>query len=117
MIHEIALTIKPTMNCNMRCKHCFNGDILNHSEMLGLDKVKNFIEAACRKYRDVKITFHGGEPTLAGVKYYKIVFLFQDVMEKKYGSKFSNNFTTNALILNDEFIELLIANNTLINIS
>ena len=117
MIHEIALTIKPTMSCNMRCKHCFNGDILNSSEMLELDKVKNFIEAACKKYKDVKITFHGGEPTLAGIEYYKTVFSFQNEMKIKYGTKFSNNFTTNALLLNDELMELLIENNALINIS
>ena len=34
MVHEIALTIKPTMKCNMKCRHCFNGDSLNGSEML-----------------------------------------------------------------------------------
>ena len=117
MIHEIALTIKPTMNCNMRCKHCFNGDTLNNSEILSLDKVQNFIEAACRKYQDVKITFHGGEPTLAGIEFYKTVFSFQKEMKEKYGTKFSNNFTTNALLLNDELMDLLIENNALINIS
>lgn len=117
MVHEIALTIKPTMKCNMRCRHCFNGDSLNASNMLDINTVYNFIEAACREYKDVKVTFHGGEPTLAGVEFYEKAFEFESQMVEKYGVKFSNNFTTNGLLLNDELIDLLIKNNTLINIS
>lgn len=117
MVHEIALTIKPTMSCNMRCKHCFNGDDLNCSEFLEIQKVYKFIEAACKEYNDVKITFHGGEPTLAGLDFYEKVFAFQEAMIQKYGTSFSNNFTTNALLLTDELIDLLITHDTLINIS
>ena len=117
MIHEIALTIKPTMNCNMRCRHCFNGDDLNSSGLLNVEKVYWFIESACREFQDVKITFHGGEPTLAGIDYYKKIFDFQEMMKKQYNVVFSNNFTTNGVLLNDELIDLLISHNTLINIS
>lgn len=117
MVHEIALTIKPTMGCNMKCKHCFNGDISNLSEMLDAAVACEFIEAACREYKDVKVTFHGGEPTLAGIDFYTQVFAFQAEMVKKYGVKFSNFFTTNGILLTDELIDLLIVNNTLINIS
>lgn len=117
MIHEIALTIKPTMNCNMQCKHCFNGDILNSTEMLDIKKAFAFIESACRECTDVKLTFHGGEPTLAGKDFYDKIFSFQQEMRNRYGVKFSNNFTTNGLLLDDEFIDLLVINDVLINVS
>ncbi len=117
MVHEIALTIKPTMNCNMRCRHCFNGDDLNTSGLLDIEKIYWFIESACKEYKDVKITFHGGEPTLAGLDYYKKIYAFQDEMVEKYKVKFSNNFTTNAVLLNKELMDLLISHNALINIS
>ncbi len=117
MVHEIALTIKPTMSCNMRCKHCFNGDVLNASDMLDIDTVCDFIEAACKEYKDVKVTFHGGEPTLAGLNFYEKMFDFQSKMKEKYCVRFSNNFTTNGLLLTDELIDLLIENSALINIS
>lgn len=117
MVHEIALTIKPTMNCNMRCKHCFNGDVLNASNMIDNQTVYNFIESACKEYSDVKVTFHGGEPTLAGIEFYRSVFNFEKKMVERYGASFSNNFTTNGLLLSEELIDLLIENNTLINIS
>ena len=117
MIHEIALTIKPTMNCNMKCKHCFNGDSLNSSEMLSINAAYSFIEAACKEYQDIKVTFHGGEPTLAGYDFYNDIFSYEKKMINQYGVKFSNNFTTNAILLSDELMDLLIENNTLINIS
>lgn len=117
MVHEIALTIKPTMSCNMRCKHCFNGDELNSSDILEVERACHFIESACKEYQDVKVTFHGGEPTLAGIDFYKTVFDFQHKMIEKYNVSFSNNFTTNAILLDDELIELLIKNKALINIS
>lgn len=105
------------MNCNMKCKHCFNGDNLNSPGLLDVEKACYFIEAACREYQDVKVTFHGGEPTLAGIDFYKTIFDFQHEMIKKYKVSFSNNFTTNALMLTDELIDLLVENNALINIS
>lgn len=117
MVHEIALTIKPTMNCNMRCRHCFNGNDLNSSGLLDIEKAYWFIESACKEYKDVKITFHGGEPTLAGLDYYKNIYGFQDKMKEKYKVGFSNNFTTNAVLLNDKLMDLLIHYNVLINIS
>lgn len=117
MIHEIALTIKPTMACNMKCKHCFNGDEFRENKMVDIEKVYNFIEAACKENKDVKVTFHGGEPTLAGMDFYKKIFDFEEKMHSKYDSKFTNNFTTNGLLLKEELIDLLIKNNTLINVS
>ena len=117
MVHEIALTIKPTLKCNMKCRHCFNGDDLKRVEMTGVGTVCQFIESACREYSDVKVTFHGGEPTLAGNAFYREVFAFQKQMIDKYHLRFANNFTTNGLLLDDELIELLVANQTLINIS
>lgn len=116
-MREIALTIKPTMNCNMKCKHCFNGDVLNTSQMIDINVVYDFIEAACKEYQNVKVTFHGGEPTLAGYDFYKDVFAYEHKMIEQYGTKISNNFTTNAVLLSEKLMDLLIENDTLINIS
>ena len=64
--HKIAVTIKPTMACNMHCRHCFNGDLMEEAERLPLSSAKRFLELAAEFAPDVKVTFHGGEPSLAG---------------------------------------------------
>ncbi len=116
-IHEIALTIKPTLSCNMKCRHCFNGDKINTHERIDKNEVIKFMELACRDYKDVKVTFHGGEPTLAGNEFYKQMFQVQHELSNQYGASFSNNFTTNGLLLDEELADLLIENDTLINVS
>ena len=82
MIHKIALTIKPTMACNMKCRHCFNGDSMNCKSFIDIDTVYRFIKIAASENNDVKITFHGGEPTLAGYDFYKKIFEYEKQLSK-----------------------------------
>lgn len=117
MIEQIALTIKPTLSCNMKCLHCFNGDSSKTTDFIDKESVYNFLEVAAKEYKNVKVTFHGGEPSLAGFDFYNDIFKFQHYLIKKYNTVFSNLFTTNGLNLDDKLIDLLIQNNTLINIS
>ena len=117
MDQEIALTIKPTMNCNMRCRHCFNGDDLNYPGFTDFETVCRFVEIAAKNFPAVKITFHGGEPTLAGENFYRDFYGFENALSKKFGTKFLNLFTTNGKILSENLADILIANDTLINVS
>lgn len=117
MKQKIALTIKPTMRCNMRCRHCFNGDDLNGGGIVDINEVFSFLTVAAKEYKIVKVTFHGGEPTLAGFDFYKKVFEYEYVLKEKYGTQFDNFFTTNGLLLDDRLSNLLIENNAMINIS
>lgn len=105
------------MRCNMHCKHCFNGDYLNDGGLIDINEVFNFLEVAAKEYTDVKVTFHGGEPTLAGYDFYTKVFEYQKYLNKCYNTCFTNLFTTNGILLDDKMSDLLISNNTMINIS
>lgn len=117
MKEKIDLTIKPTMGCNMKCKHCFNGDAFTPSDMLDVNLALEFVEKACKEYKNIKIVFHGGEPSLAGIDFYRKFFLVIPQFREKHGTEFNILFTTNGLLLNDDFIDLLNENNVLINIS
>lgn len=114
---DIALTIKPTMSCNMKCKHCFNGECAENGQMLDINAAKRFIELAARDYQNVKVTFHGGEPSLAGLEYYKELFRYEKDLEQRYNCHFTHYFTTNGLALNDAFLMLLRDNKTTVNFS
>lgn len=113
---ELAITVKPTMLCNMKCRHCFNGEKFKSSQIIDIKKIFVLFNKASQEYKSIKVTFHGGEPTLAGIDFYERVFDYQHKLKSR-GITFRNFFTTNGLLLTDEFIDLLIANNTLINVS
>ena len=105
------------MGCNMKCKHCFNGDAFPPSDMLDIKVALMLVEKACQEYRNIKIVFHGGEPSLAGINFYKEFFDGVCSLKQQYGTTFNTHFTTNGLLLTDDFIDLLNDNNVLINIS
>lgn len=116
-IRSMALTIKPTNSCNFRCKHCFNGEHLEERGILPLSTVFKTLELIAKKYNDIKITFHGGEPTLAGIDYYREIFSYEKILKEKYDVDFWHIFQTNGYLLNSEFIDLLISEDVLISIS
>lgn len=117
MNNKIDITIKPTMGCNMKCKHCFNGDAFSGHDMLSINQACDFMEKACAEYSKVKVTFHGGEPTLAGIDFYREFYAKQQQFQRKYGTEINNLIVTNGLLLTDEFIDLFNENDVLINIS
>lgn len=116
MKRDISITIKPTLSCNMHCKHCFNG-MIEDREIISTKTTFKFLELVAKEYKNIGLTFHGGEPTLAGIEYYRDIFSFQKYLSDVYKVNFSTNFTTNGVMLTDELIELLKNNNVLINIS
>ncbi|WP_278549281.1 radical SAM protein [Paraclostridium bifermentans] len=117
MIRNISVTIKPTMACNMRCKHCFNGEKLCDKKVLEASSTCNFLRLLAEEYKNVRLTFHGGEPTLVGIDFYHEIFKYQNMLTKKYGTTFSNSITTNGLALTDDLIDLFMENDVLFNIS
>lgn len=117
MKDNIDITIKPTMSCNMKCRHCFNGDEFKDSQILAKERAVSFLRKACCEYENVKVVFHGGEPTLAGIDYYKYFFSKVCEYKKRYNTDIKIEITTNGLLLSDDFIDLLIDNQCAINLS
>lgn len=113
----ISLTIKPTNLCNFRCKHCFNGENLLDENLLPIETALKTLELISKQYDDIKVTFHGGEPTLVGKDYYYKIFKHNKILKEKYNVSFSYIFQTNGFLLNEDFINLLISENVLISIS
>ena len=115
--HKIAVTIKPTMACNMHCRHCFKGDLMEEAERLPLSSAKRFLELAAEFAPDVKVTFHGGEPSLAGPAFYQEFYRFEDELAARTGAHCANRFTTNGLLLTGSLLDALIEHDVLIKIS
>lgn len=97
--------------CNMRCSYCY---------YLGADNgvapmqrmSDEVLEAFIRNYIDsvegpvVSFTWHGGEPTLAGIAFYERVVALQD-RYKPIGWEIWNNLQTNGLLIDDVWADFL----------
>jgi len=119
----INLLIKPaSSNCNLRCKYCFYHSIADNREiksygLMEIDALETVVKKALI-YADEMCTFsfQGGEPTLAGIDFFKKFIEFTN----KYNTKnVIVNFAlqTNGILINEEWAEFLFRNNFLVGIS
>jgi uncharacterized protein len=99
--------------CNMRCTYCYYLEKGKYSEnkkqtRMSFDLLEKLIRQtiAASPGPVVSFTWHGGEPTLAGLDFYKKAL----ELEKKYlpkGWEAWNNLQTNGLLLNEGWCRFL----------
>ena len=96
--------------CNLECRYCYYADkepLAARPRMTDTvleAYIRQYIEASAGPY--VQFTWHGGEPTLAGLDFYRRAVDLQ----KRYlpeGRECWNNLQTNGLLLDDEWCEFL----------
>jgi len=107
--------IKPTMNCNLRCKYCFefkkNGDYYN-THYLNIEYVESFIERVASIFPQSHILWllHGGEPLVAGIEYLRRMIACIRSVNEKNGVDFQFAVQTNGTLLSDEYVTVLESN-------
>lgn len=94
----------PTENCQADCNYCFGphygGKVMKISVF---QSALNWIKEINGK-DEVDITFHGGEPLLAGVDFYQMVL---PKLNSEFGSEnLRLSMQSNLWVLNSEFIKL-----------
>lgn len=99
--------------CNMRCSYCYyleKGQLSSHKKQtrMSFDLLEKLIRQTIEANSGpvVSFTWHGGEPTLAGIDFYKRAV----ELEKKYlpkGWEAWNNLQTNGLLINDTWCQFL----------
>ncbi len=110
----LAVMAKPVgSRCNMRCAYCYYLEKGKYSEnpkqtRMSFDLLEKLIRqtVAASPGPVVSFTWHGGEPTLAGLDFYKKAL----ELEKKYlprGWEAWNNLQTNGLLLNEGWCRFL----------
>ena len=120
---HVSVLLKPASSaCNMNCKYCFYKDEANCREtafcgMMSLSDAEEIIKSAA-EYASGSCTFlfQGGEPTLAGLDFYKG---FAEI-EKKYAKKgliFHHSIQTNGLLIDDDWAKFFKKNNYLVGLS
>ena len=116
--------LKPVgSKCNLSCSYCYYPQNQKPSDNnnqfwsieFGKQVIKELVNFESRRGNSkVSVTWHGGEPLLAGVDWYSSIFEYQKSFSKIH---FSNSFQTNGTLLSEEYCELFKNSNASIGIS
>lgn len=101
---NLGLTIAPTLDCNFRCKYCFETHpkgIMSAETQAALIK---FIEARLEVAKSFSVTWYGGEPLLAKNIIYSLSEKFLELCAKK-NIDYDAFIITNASLMTDSDIE------------
>jgi len=119
-VYVMAKPIGPS--CNLRCSYCYYLDKeslspKNSSNRMSDDTLELFVDQYINSQpgEHVLFTWHGGEPLLLGIDYYRKALRLQ----KAYGRnrQIENVLQTNGVLLTDEWCLFFKENNFLIGIS
>lgn len=120
---QIHVMIKPASGlCNMRCKYCFYTDEMEKRSQASFgimteETLENVIRETLHFAQgQCTIAFQGGEPTLAGLGFYRKCL----ELEKKHNCnqvKISHALQTNGYVLDEEWCRFFAENDFLIGLS
>lgn len=120
---HVQLMIKPaSSNCNLRCSYCFYEDECKNREVHSYGFMKEeVLEKVVRKALDAAelsctFGFQGGEPTLAGLEFYR-KFIDYTKQYKKPETRLQFCLQTNGSLLNEEWGDFLKEHHFLVGIS
>lgn len=102
---RINVIIKTTNDCNLRCKYCYNSESWQKKERLDIQTFKKLIDLLSKDFREICLVWHGGEPTVLGLDFFKQAVEVENSAHQVNGVVIRNSLQTNATLLNDEWIE------------
>lgn len=121
---HVSFLIKPASSlCNLACKYCFYHDVSSHRKIknygvMNEEVMKKLIDRAFEVVDDtgvITFQFQGGEPTLAGIDYFKSFIEY--VNSKSHVQKINYSLQSNGILFDDEWIKFLKENEFLVGIS
>lgn len=105
----------------MRCAYCFYEDVSANRECASMGIMDRQTTRAlidrtmCLDVNQINYCFQGGEPTVAGIDYFKDFIDYVDRVNT--GKKITYAIQTNATLLDDAWIELFSKHDFLVGVS
>lgn len=120
-----SMLIKPASSlCNLRCKYCFYCDVASHRDVYSYgvmndETISNIVERTVGYFNEEAIlsfAFQGGEPTCAGIEYFRKFVSKVKEFKKEYHT-INYSIQTNGTLINEEWLEFFKENNFLVGLS
>lgn len=103
----LTAIVKPTHECNLSCSYCYlapNAGEGRMTEGLMAESMKQVVE--CSSDKSARFIWHGGEPLLMGLDFYKGVANVSRRLRRE-GYTVCNSIQSNATLVNEEFLDFV----------
>ncbi len=117
-VTDLSVIVKPTHQCNFSCRYCYNEDqrlpIMKFSTLKNLLD-KSFEYAKNKSFKGVNFIWHGGEPLLCGIDFYKKIINLEK--RNKSSIPYKNSIQTNGSLINEEWVNFFQKYNIEVSVS
>ena len=99
-----TLILEPVMGCNLRCRYCYadtSAAVIMSRQTLQSALAKTIRYAERQGFREMHLLWHGGEPLLAGLEFYKTAIQMLTQLSPDLTCR--NFIQTNGLLLDQDF--------------
>lgn len=105
----VVLTVKVTENCNSNCRYCYSSKSRASMSREVLESLYTRIDEYLSDNPEeiVEILWHGGEPLLAGTRFFRVALAFQQMHCAHTGSRIRYTIQSNLTLLTEESVDLL----------
>ena len=103
---NITVIMKPTNQCNLRCKYCYHADNGYDKEKMTDQVLEKAIAVTAPFFKRVEYNWHGGEPLIMGLDFYERVLYYQKKYRQGPEHHIINTMQTNGTLITDDWIKL-----------
>lgn len=103
---RLALTIAPTLACNLRCPYCYQDHKSRHMNAEVTERIKAFVSKQLRYLSDFSVSWYGGEPLLVKDRVLDLQRYFFAAC-KEANVNFGSSMITNGYLLEEELARTL----------
>lgn len=103
----LTITLEPIKTCNINCSYCYCnnnlGTRIDTDELdFTLDCINSYVQES--GHREIHFIWHGGEPLLMGVEYYR--YAFASIERLFPAIKVHHFLQTNGLLIDNDYLAL-----------
>ena len=96
-----TVIVKVTHSCNLNCRYCCVGDVPEY-QIIKENTIDNLFKKIADNCSESTIIWHGGEPLIVGLQFYKRAV---ELQAKYPHHKFKNSLQTNGTLLTEEYLD------------
>lgn len=94
----------PTAACQASCTYCFGPNRGETMTREVADKVLDFMERIAPEEGSVRVTFHGGEPLLAGAGFFETIL---PKLQQRFGRRLRLSIQSNLIAMDEHMAQLI----------